>query len=326
MNRQTYYNYINEKLMVLFYRVKQNGKLNLLDLNVHSENFFAELFNVVFKCSLINMNAIDQNVESIDLIDHNNKIIMQVSSTSSKRKIETTLNKNSLEQYCKLGYRIQFIFIVDTAKNLIGKTYKNPFNIRFDSEEDIFDLNSIIKKIANMEIDDQKLVYDFIKKELGEEPDIVKVDSNLATIINILAEEDFSDIDNSIDHKKFNIDKKIEYNNLQTVKEIIYDYKIFYSKIDEKYKEFDKQGKNKSFSVFQTIRKEYIQLITNSEYTEDQLFLIIMEKLMTLIQNSKNYLEIPYEELEMCVGMVVVDAFIRCKIFKNPEGYNHVIT
>ena len=121
MNRQTYYNYINEKLMVLFYRVKQNGKLNLLDLNVHSENFFAELFNVVFKCSLINMNAIDQNVESIDLIDHNNKIIMQVSSTSSKRKIETTLNKNSLEQYCKLGYRIQFIFIVDTAKNLIDR-------------------------------------------------------------------------------------------------------------------------------------------------------------------------------------------------------------
>ncbi len=325
MNRQTYYNYISEKLMVLFYRIKQNGKLNLLDLNIHSENFFAELFNVVFERSLINMNAIDQNAESIDLIDHNNKIIIQVSSTSSKRKIETTLNKGSLKQYCKLGYKIQFIFIVDTAKNLIGRIYKNPFNIRFDSKGDIFDINSIIKKIASMEIDNQKLVYDFIKKELGEEPDIVKVDSNLATIINILAEEDFSDIDNSIEHKKFNIDKKIEYNNLETVKEIIYDYKIFHSKIDEKYEEFDKQGKNKSFSVFQTIRKKYIQLVTNSEYTEDQLFLIIMEKLMTLIQNSKNYLEIPYEELEMCVGMIVVDAFIRCKIFKNPEGYNHVI-
>lgn len=49
-----------------------------------------------------------------------------------------------------------------------------------------------------------------------------------------------------------------------------------------------------------------------------------MDKLMILIQNSKNYLQIPYEELEMCVGMVVVDAFIRCKIFKNPEGYNYV--
>ncbi|BDR82080.1 hypothetical protein N072000002_22710 [Clostridium tetani] len=43
MNRQNYYNYIHEKLMVLFYRVKNNGRLNLLDLNIHSENFFAEL-------------------------------------------------------------------------------------------------------------------------------------------------------------------------------------------------------------------------------------------------------------------------------------------
>ncbi|BDR65327.1 ABC-three component system protein [Clostridium tetani] len=324
MNRQNYYNYIHEKLMVLFYRLKNNGRLNLLDLNIHSENFFAELFNIIFKYSLINMNAINQNVESIDLIDSKNKIIIQISSTCNKRKIEKTLSKSSLEKYYKLGYRMKFIFIIDTAKNLIGKNYENPFEISFNSKEDIFDINTIMKEIANMGIDNQKLVYDFVRKELGQEPDIVKVDSNLATIINILAEEDFSDIDSSINHNKFNIDKKIAYNNLETVRDIIYDYKIFYSKIDEKYKEFDKQGKNKSFSVFQTIRREYTKLITNATYTEDQIFLKIMDKLMILIQNSKNYLQIPYEELEMCVGMVVVDAFIRCKIFKNPEGYNYV--
>jgi hypothetical protein len=35
---------------------------------------------------------------------------------------------------------------------------------------------------------------------------------------------------------------------------------------------------------------------------------------------------IPQEEMEMCVGILVVDAFIRCKIFKNPNNYNYATT
>ncbi len=57
-----------------------------------------------------------------------------------------------------------------------------------------------------------------------------------------------------------------------------------------------------------------------------ELFFSIIDNIIELIKNSKNYIEIPYEELEMCVSVLVVDAFIRCKIFKNPEGYNYVVT
>jgi hypothetical protein len=38
-------------------------------------------------------------------------------------------------------------------------------------------------------------------------------------------------------------------------------------------------------------------------------------------QKSANYADIPVEELDLCVNILVVDAFIRCKIFKNPLGY-----
>ena len=54
-----------------------------------------------------------------------------------------------------------------------------------------------------------------------------------------------------------------------------------------------------------------------------------MKNIKSLINkalNSKNYIEIPYDELDVCVSILVVDAFIRCKIFENPEGYNYVIT
>ena len=118
MNRQGHYNYISEKLMVLIYRIKVSSKLNLLDLNIHSENFFADLCNIIFKYKLVNMNDIVQNVEAIDLIDDINKLIVQVTSTCSTPKIENTLKKQILKPYSQNVYRIQFIFIDNNTVNM----------------------------------------------------------------------------------------------------------------------------------------------------------------------------------------------------------------
>lgn len=326
MKRGIYYNYISNKLTVLMYNIKQNGKLNLNDLNIHVESFFTYLLNIVFNYKLINMNSVQQNVESVDLRDDVNKIIVQVSSTSTKQKIENTLIKESLQEYSRLNYRIKFMLITDDAGKLKDKSFYNKHNILFEPKEDIIDINDILRTILNMSIDKQKIVFDLIKKELGQESDIVKLDSNLATIINILANESLGDFDNRIELHEFNIDKKIEFNNLKTVKDTINDYKVFHARLDEKYREFDKQGANKSLSVLQKVKNIYVTLMSEQKYNEDQVFLKVMEMVVEIIQCSKNYVEIPCEELEMYVGIVVVDAFIRCKIFRNPEGYSYVIT
>lgn len=55
------------------------------------------------------------------------------------------------------------------------------------------------------------------------------------------------------------------------------------------------------------------------------MFLSIIDNLIDIIIKSRNYIEIPYDELEMCVSILVVDAFTRCKIFKNPEGYDYAV-
>lgn len=166
---------------------------------------------------------------------------------------------------------------------------------------------------------------EFIRDELGNSIDIVKVDTNLASIINILSQENLTNIIESPEINSFEISRKIEYNSLLTAQMTINDYKIYYSRLDEKYKEFDKQGANKSLSVLTNIRKQYIKLSAEIEEPHE-LFFSIIDNIIGLITESKNYVEIPYEELEMCVNILVVDAFIRCKIFKNPEDYNHVIT
>ena len=66
--------------------------------------------------------------------------------------------------------------------------------------------------------------------------------------------------------------------------------------------------------------------LNKSKTTDIKVFYELIDNIIDFIQNSNNYNEISYEELEMCVYIIVVDAFIRCKIFRNPEGYNYVVT
>jgi hypothetical protein len=323
MNRSQYFNYIEDKIDYLSYRIGKRGKINLLDLNIYSETFFAEMINMLLKLNLKNMNAIKQNVEGIDLIDHDNKVVAQVSSTNTKQKIENSLKKEIIKKY--KDYRFIFIPIVGDSDALRLKIFRNPHGINFNPEEDIYDTKAILNLVLNMKIGEQQNFYTFIKEELGNEVDLVKVDTNLAAIINILAKENLVNIPNSSQINHFEINRKIEFNNLQNAKGTIDLYKVYYSKLDEKYIEFDKLGTNRSLSVFSVLSNQYIKL-QNEKQDDIDIFYSVINNVIEIIQKSKNYVEIPYEELEMCVCIIVVDAFIRCKIFKNPEGYNHVVT
>lgn len=324
MNRSSYFNYIEEKLNLLSYRVNSRGKLNILDLNLHCENFYMDLLNLVYGLCLENMNTFSQNVEGIDLIDNVNKLIVQVSSTSTKQKIDSSLSKGIFKEYN--GYGFKFISISKPADNLRKNNFKTPKNINFNAQNDIYDIPVILRQISSLGIDKQKKLYEFMKEEFGRDVDIVKVDSDLAVIINILSNESLSNINQDINVNSFEIDKKIKFNQLDMTEIMIDDYKIYYSHLEKKYKEFDNQGVNKSFSVLQAIRTQYMKLCINGGYdNNDMLFLNIIENVKKIIVESDNYINIPFEELEMCVGIIVVDAFIRCKIFKNPEGYSYVI-
>lgn len=323
MNRSNYFNYIEEKLNVLSYRITERGKLNILDLNIHSETFFADFLNMLYDLKLQNMNISVQNIEAIDLIDNENRIIAQVSSTCTKQKVESSLSKKIFEDY--QGYRFKFISIAKDAGNLRKETFSNPNNVLFGPTEDVIDIGSLLNIILSKSTDVQKAIYEFIKKELGNDIDIVKVESNLATLINLLAAENLVESIESPEINVFQIESKITFNDLENVRDDIDDYKIYYHKLDEIYSTFDREGVNKSFSVLQVIRKQYKTLI-NSESSAQSVFYSIIDAVINIVVNSINYTAIPYEELEICVHILVVDAFIRCKIFKNPEGYNHVIT
>lgn len=319
MNRSRYYNYIEEKLHTLARRISTGGKLNMLSLHMHSENFYLHLFNLLFGYQLENLNISLQNVAAIDLKDDIQKIIIQVSATNTKTKIDAALGKDIIEDY--KDYTFKFISIAKDASELRKKTFNNLHNINFNPTIDIYDVTSILNNILGSGPDKMKSIYEFIRKELGNEIDILKMESNLATVINIIAGEKLDHVNLEEEINSFEIERKISHNKLISAKDVIDEYKIHYIRVDKIYAEFDKSGKNKSNSVLASIRRDYLKLKTKTN--PDDVFEKLTEKILEKVIKSANYVQIPIDELELCIDILTVDAFIRCKIFENPDKYNY---
>lgn len=157
---------ISDHLVFLNQKIELNGKLNLNNLSIHSESFFCQFFNILFELKLTNANFEKSNHEAIDLIDKNNRLIIQVSATCSKQKIENTLKKEVLKRYTSEGYRVQFIFIGKQNDQIKTNTFSNPNGIKFTPSKDIFLTKDIIEKFMSLSLEKQKNILAFIKQEI----------------------------------------------------------------------------------------------------------------------------------------------------------------
>lgn len=105
---------------------------------------------------------------------------------------------------------------------------------------------------------------------------------------------------------------------------LIEDYKIYYNLIEKLYSNYDEMGVNKSLAVLNTFRKEYIDNML--KYKGDELYKIISKNIIEKIKTLNCVENISEEALSLCVDILMVDAFIRCKIFENPNNYAYAIT
>lgn len=320
MTRQDLYNGIESRLSWLVSTIELRGKLNTLDLNIISEDFFAHFLNCIYDWNLHNINTAEHNAAALDLVDDNCKIIVQVSSTISKQKINSSLSKIDTKKYN--GYSYKFIGITNDAKKLREDTYIVPDSIVFNPMTDIFDVASLLKQINSKSIEKITEICNFIQNEIKIPLTQEKFETHLAKIIEIISQ---TNLEESFKPETipFNIDKKIDFNRLEKSKAIIDNYKHYYSTIDRIYTEFDKIGNNKSLSVLNKLKSIYIEKSTINN--ADMCFQQIIDDVVDFIKQSSNYTPLPEEELLMYVEIIVVDAFIRCKIFKNPEVIENVV-
>ncbi len=146
--------------------IKENGRLNLLSDNVHAENFYRDLLNYLFEFNLSNMNAENQNAAGIDLIDRKLKIIIQVSASCTKKKIESSLSKDIIADYKKNDHEMKFLFIGQQNENIKNAVFYNPYNIKFSPKEDILLTKDLTKRFLDLNIDSQNKIIELMSKEL----------------------------------------------------------------------------------------------------------------------------------------------------------------
>ncbi|ADR24286.1 conserved hypothetical protein [Mycoplasma leachii PG50] len=141
MQSKIYINNIINKLTRLQYEIKAFNNAKLFDTNKISENILKDILNI-YGWSLINANTIKSNISGFDLIDTKNKILIQVSTTFTKTKLEDSLNKQIYKD-C-LGYNFKFLSLIISTNNN-WSNIKNPYNLNFDLKNDLIDLTLPLK-------------------------------------------------------------------------------------------------------------------------------------------------------------------------------------
>ena len=290
--------------------------MNLLDSNVLLEDVFKEILNITYGLKLQNANLIKQNIKAIDLIDCSSKTIIQVSSDNSKTKVQTSLDKIELPKYD--GYTFKFVCISKGVSHLKKHHFNVPEGISFNAETDCYDDKRILRDVLAKDIDTIRKLALYLEESILPATADERRPSVITYVINRLADEPLAEIAVNPDTKSFDLEPKIDFNSLKKWRDIISEYTVFSLLVDKIYRAYDEQGVNKSFAVLSSLHDLYLNLA--SELTGDALFDKLLESVYDIVNKDYECNEsLTREELQMNIKIVLVDAFVKCKIFKKPE-------
>lgn len=125
----------------------------------------------------------------------------------------------------------------------------------------------------------------------------------------------------------FDIGAKIRHNDIKRNKSLIDEYKVFYTKVNSLYETLEEQGSFKKENLLRNIRDIYLR--TKGKYVgneakameivrnnADNIIEDVQDELLILAEkNSGNYAD----EIAFGVSLIMVDAFMRCKILEDPS-------
>lgn len=307
---------ITSRLSYLSSEVRLNGSINLLDSNVLSEDIFKTILNIVYGLNLHNANLDEQNNKAIDLVDDAAKVIFQVSSDNSKKKVQKSLDKIELPKYS--GYTFKFVCISKGISNLKKSTFDVPDGISFNVDIDCYDDKRLLRDVMAKDIDTIAKLASFLEKSIFPSTAEERRPSVITYVINCLSEECLAEVSVNPDVKPFDFIPKIDLNKLVKWKAIVTEYAVYSVLVDKIYKQYDKLGVNKSLAVLASLHDLYLNL--SLESSGDDLFDKLLEKVYEIVDGDGTCNEsLTREELMMNIKIVLVDAFVKCKIFEKPE-------
>ncbi len=126
----------------------------------------------------------------------------------------------------------------------------------------------------------------------------------------------------------FGIEDKINYNAIKRNKALIEEYKIYYNKINVLYDELEYQGSFKKENLLRNIKLLYLKIKGNYVKDSDNPIQLIRDNADNIMEDvydklleevekdKKNFIE----DITFGISVIMVDAFMRCKILEEPEN------
>lgn len=166
LTRGIYIGQIVDDLATLKYQIDLRNKLGQFDLTKFCEDFVKEILNTTYNYSLSNLNKTRSNNPGLDLGDEKSGIAFQVTSQNTKAKIEKTFGAIKADQL--KVFKDIYIFIVGDRQGSysISKTFCKTHN--FEVSKNIIDLNSLLRDIVLLDIDQLEILYSLFKKEFRQ--------------------------------------------------------------------------------------------------------------------------------------------------------------
>lgn len=150
--------------------------------------------------------------------------------------------------------------------------------------------------------------------------------SMLRNTINAISSLDFGELDEIETLDLFDPKEKISFNDLKTNVTLINEYKNYYHRINKLYDELEFEGSIKKEKLLSNIRLLYTEIkgkyiLNNDDYLEiirdnsDNIFDDIYNTLLTKMKDTSFWVE----DIEFGIRLIMVDAFLRCKILEEPK-------
>ncbi|NMD52694.1 SMEK domain-containing protein [Shewanella sp. DNRA4] len=166
-NRINLIDKISDVLSHIVVKTKLKQKLNDLSLNVHSEDFFLEVFNYVFSANYVNTNIGNSNEAYIDLVDHKLKKFIQVTTNTDAGKIKNSFKILNEDKY--KDYSVYIYYLIDkpaTSKKVV-ELIKEKYGIE-NLKEYQLDMGDLLKSITALPESKIKILYERYFRDVDE--------------------------------------------------------------------------------------------------------------------------------------------------------------
>lgn len=223
------------------------------------------------------------------------------------------------------GYNFKFLSLSKDADGLRDKTYNTSEGISFSPKNDILDIKVILKLIKDLEPDKRHEMHEFVKKTLSFESAASSRMRAISRIIKMLASDGaLHDCNTTYDTTDFEIAEKISCNQLSDIESKIADIGVYIADVQKVYDQYDKEGVNKSRAVLHTLNNMYLRL--KNRHVGPILMTMLADDVYNSLSGDETLKDFFEEDLRFYIDIILVDAFVRCKIFENPKRVNNGTT